>query len=154
MGIMTGWAPCKTSGLSFGRYPLPPVSRETVNPLTMCVDVFTSALMLQRLIRDIIMKLHGGPCRYVLDMRVASEQRDDVAALVERIAPGAVASDRGGNHVSFSLPPRTLDIPTLFEQVRTIGFGTSFCTIHFFASVFWASECVRDTCMLALLPRL
>jgi hypothetical protein len=48
--------------------------------------------------------------RYVLDMRVSPEQK---------IAPGAAASDRGGDHVSFSLPPESLDIPTLFEQVRS-----------------------------------
>jgi hypothetical protein len=56
--------------------------------------------------------------RYVLDMRVAPEQRDAIVALVQRVAPGAVASERGGHHVSFSLPPQSLDIPTLFEQAR------------------------------------
>ena len=56
--------------------------------------------------------------RYVLDMRVAPEQRDAIVELVQRVAPGAVASERGGHHVSFSLPPQSLDIPTLFEQVR------------------------------------
>ena len=56
--------------------------------------------------------------RYVLDMRVAPEQRDAIVELVQRVAPGAVASERGGHHVSFSLPPQSLDIPTLFEQVH------------------------------------
>lgn len=51
-------------------------------------------------------------------MRVAPEQRDAIVELVQRVAPGAVASERGGHHVSFSLPPQSLDIPTLFEQVR------------------------------------
>ena len=50
-------------------------------------------------------------------MRVDSEQRAAVEAMVARLAPGASLSEKGGGHLSFSLPAAGLDLPTLFAQV-------------------------------------
>lgn len=80
-------------------------------------------------------------------MRVVAEQRDGVAALVEGLAPGSSLTEKGGNHVSFSLPPAGLDLPALFEQVRNRHMPTLFSAVLTFCLIqnLSSSRCASGT---------
>ena len=56
--------------------------------------------------------------RYSLELRVAERQRPAVLAAVLRISPAASLTETGAEHLSFSLPQASLDLPSLFEEVR------------------------------------
>ena len=51
-------------------------------------------------------------------MRVRADKRGAVAALVAGISADARLTEKGAEHVSFSLPQSSLDLPSLFAEVR------------------------------------
>jgi hypothetical protein len=57
--------------------------------------------------------------RYSLELRVAAGKRSAVTAAVLRISPAARLTETGSDHLSFSLPQASLDLPSLFEEVRS-----------------------------------
>ncbi len=54
-------------------------------------------------------------------MRVRADKRAAVAALVADISADARLTEKGSEHLSFSLPQSSLDLPSLFAEVRTAG---------------------------------
>ena len=56
--------------------------------------------------------------RYSLDLRVAADKRSALLEAVMRISPAAQLTETGTEHLSFSLPQASVDLPSLFEEVR------------------------------------
>lgn len=50
-------------------------------------------------------------------MRVRPDKRAAVAALVADISADARLTEKGAEHLSFSLPQSSLDLPSLFAEV-------------------------------------
>ena len=48
-----------------------------------------------------------------------ADKRAAVAALVADISADARLTEKGSEHLSFSLPQSSLDLPSLFAEVRT-----------------------------------
>ena len=48
------------------------------------------------------------------------DKRAAVAALVADISADARLTEKGSEHLSFSLPQTSLDLPSLFAEVRVI----------------------------------
>ena len=55
-------------------------------------------------------------------MRVADGKRSAVLAEVLRFSPTAKLTETGSEHLSFSLSQASVDLPSLFEEVRLFRF--------------------------------
>ena len=57
--------------------------------------------------------------RYSLEMSVADDKRSAVLAEVSRFCSAAKLTETGSEHLSFSLPQASVDLPSLFEEVSS-----------------------------------
>lgn len=84
------------------------------SPLQSCRDLCTGTVAS----RVLAQCRNSSGRRYSLDLRVVESKRSAVVAAVLRISPAARLTETGAEHLSFSLPQASVDLPSLFEEVR------------------------------------